>query len=354
MLRRLVDFGAPKDILIHAKPHVGTDKLCAVVQNIEKYLRERGCTFRYRTRLDDFSSDGSSVTCKTGKEDIPCGALVLATGHSARDTYRMLMRRGLKVEPKPFSVGVRIEHLQTDIDRAMYAEAAGDPRLPPAEYTLSAHVGGIGVYSFCMCPGGEVVAAASEPGGVVTNGMSCHARNGPNANAALAVSVRPADYGGTPEGAMRFQRRLEEAAFRAGGRDYSAPCESVGSFLDNDSENSKARVEPSYWGGRVRMCRLSSVLPPYVTATLAAGIRRFDRKLPGFAIPDALLTGVETRTSAPLRIVRDTESGVSPTQSLVYPCGEGAGYAGGITSAAVDGIRCALRIMKRFCPLDHE
>lgn len=351
VLRRFVEFGAPPDILVNAKPHVGTDNLCTVVRNIEQYLLQQGCEIRYHTRLDDLISYGNDgVTCSAGSEKMLCGALVLATGHSARDTYRMLMRRGIAAAAKPFSAGVRIEHLQADINRAVYAEAAEDPRLPPAEYTLSAHIGGTGVYSFCMCPGGEVIAAASEEGGVVTNGMSHHARNGPNANAALAVSVRTEDFGGTPEGAINFQRRLEEEAFQSGGGDYSAPCETVGSFLGLRTANVCTRTEPSYWGGRVRMCGLASILPQYISRTLAEGLRAFDRKLPGFASPDALLTGVETRTSAPLRLTRDDLTGVSHSCSLIYPCGEGAGYAGGITSAAVDGIRCAMRLMKRFRP----
>ena len=348
VLQRLHDFGAPDDVLTKAKPHVGTDVLRRVVENLLHRIEELGGTLLYHCRLDGIKrGSGNTVTASTTAGEISCGALVLALGHSARDTYAMLMREGFELSPKPFSVGVRVEHLQSNIDKAMYGDAAGHPLLGHAEYSLSHTKGDRGVYTFCMCPGGEVVAAASEEGGVVVNGMSHYARNGRNANAAVAVSVNPADFGNDVTRAIAFQRQLEQAAFALGGGNYTAPIQTMGDFMEGTLSHEPTAVLPTYMGGTCRVAELSRMLPEFVTEGLKRGFSAFDRQLSGFADPTAILTAVETRTSAPLTIAR-TQALTAPHDDLVYPCGEGAGYAGGITSAAVDGIRVALKIMERF------
>ena len=369
VLRRFAEFGAGDSVLTEAKPHVGTDVLSGVVDRICRHLTGLGCELRFRCTVTGLLSrtDGSGSSTvyavRTGDGDIPCGAVVLAIGHSARDTCAALRRDGMEAVCKPFSVGVRIEHLQSKINEAAYGSAASaaaacgaagaDLRLPPAEYAVSrketAGTAGEeprGVYSFCMCPGGEVIAAASEEGGVVTNGMSRSKRDGKNANAALAVSVRPSDYGSTVDGAIAFQRNLEQAAFRLGGGDYRAPAQTVGSFL-RTGKNDPGAVQPTYRGGAVTLCDLHELLPPFVSGLLSEGIRAFDRQLPGFADPSAVLTGAETRTSSPWRLPRWAD-GVATGFSNVYPAGEGAGYAGGITSAAVDGVNAAMKILSIY------
>jgi uncharacterized FAD-dependent dehydrogenase len=278
-----------------------------------------------------------------------CSSVVLATGHSARDTYKMLLENGYLIEAKPFSVGVRIEHLRENIDKALYGDMAGHPRLGKGEYHLSDTTGDRGVYTFCMCPGGEIVAAASEEGGVVVNGMSRRARDGKNSNSAIAVSVRKTDFDGTPMGAIEFQRWIERNAFAQGGGDYYAPIQTVGDFLSGKVGSEPTRVLPTYRDGRVRTADMNGILPEFVCRELKLGIRSFDRKIKGFASESAILTGAETRTSAPVRIMRNEEL-LAVGKENVYPCGEGAGYAGGITSAAIDGIRIALKIMERFAP----
>ncbi|MBR2312316.1 MAG: hypothetical protein IKA46_03415 [Clostridia bacterium] len=349
VLDRLVSFGAPADILTKAKPHVGTDILRVVVDAVLSRIQSLGGQVLYRTRLDDFVEGDDCVRAITSKGEILTGAMVLAIGHSARDTFEVVMSHNFAVNPKPFSVGVRIEHLREDIDRALYGEHAGHPALGAAEYALSDTTGERGVYTFCMCPGGEVVPAASEAGGVVVNGMSYHARNGRNSNAAVAVTVMPADVGGSVGAGIDFQRSLERAAYQAGGGEYVAPICTVGDFLDGYRATAPSRILPTYGGGRVRVSDLSTVLPPFVSKTLAAGLRSFDKKLRGYAAPDAVLTGVETRTSSPLRILR-SEARTALCHDRIYPAGEGAGYAGGITSAALDGLKTALAIMARFAP----
>ena len=350
VLERLVEFGAPAEVLVKAKPHVGTDILRVVVEGILKRISDLGGRVLYRTRLDDFYQHDGIVVAKTTKGDMEAGALVLAVGHSARDTFEVIMARGLAVEPKPFSVGVRVEHRREDIDRALYGDLAGHPLLGPAEYALSDTKGARGVYTFCMCPGGEVVAAASEEGGVVVNGMSYHARNGDNSNAAVLVSVLPEDVGGTVEGAIAFQRSLERAAFTAGGGAYTAPAETVGDFLNGFKSTAPTRVQPTYGGGRVRMTDLSALLPPFVVGGLQTGLRSFDKKISGYAAAHAVLTGTETRTSSPLRILRG-EGRNALSHDRIFPVGEGAGYAGGITSAALDGLKTALAIIGRWHPV---
>ena len=274
---------------------------------------------------------------------------MLALGHSARDTYEMLLSKDFLIEPKPFSVGVRIEHLRTDIEHALFGDLAGDPMLGAAEYNLSQRRGDRGVYTFCMCPGGEVVAAASEDGGVVVNGMSSYARDGRNSNSAVAVSVNSEDYGNTVMGAINFQRGIERAAFRAGGSDYFAPVQTVGDFLADKTGTEPKRVIPTYMNGKYRTANLAEVLPNFVISMLKDGLSAFDRKIAGFAANDAVLSGAETRTSAPVRIVRGDDMCAAGREGI-YPCGEGAGYAGGITSAALDGVKTALAIMEKYRP----
>ena len=352
VMERFCDFGAPEEIKLQAKPHIGTDLLCGIVDRMLKRIEELGGKVLYRTRLDGIRryTDGA-LTAVTSRGDISCSSICLATGHSARDTYEMLMESGFSIEPKPFSVGVRIEHLQSRIDEALYGSFAGHPRIGKGEYHLSDTTGERGVYTFCMCPGGQIVAAASENGGVVVNGMSEYARDGKNANSAVCVSIYPEDYGNTPIGAIEFQRRLEREAYIRGGSDYSAPIQTVGDFLSEKIGTEPDEVQPTYRDGKVKLSSVDGILPGYVCKELRRGLLSFERKVQGFASPSAVLSGVETRTSAPVRILRN-EKLCALGQDRVYPCGEGAGYAGGITSAALDGIRVAEKIMERFAPTE--
>lgn len=348
VLTRMVEFGAPEKILMQAKPHIGSDRLPAMVDRIARHIEEAGGKICYETTLTGLTtaSDGTVIGVQTNKGDLAAGAVILAVGHSARDTYDYLLKKQFTIEAKPFSVGLRIEHLQEKIGEALYGDMA--PYLPPAEYGLSYRQGERGVYSFCMCPGGEVIAAASEEGGVVTNGMSRFARDGRNANSALAVSILPADYGATPEGAIAFQRDLERTAFQAGGMNYNAPLQTVGDFLAHTRGSQPSSVLSTYRGGaHYALADFHALLPSYVSSLLEIGIRRFARQISGFDTPHALLTGIETRTSAPLRILR-SETRTAPGHPNLYPCGEGAGYAGGITSAAVDGLSCAIALANKF------
>ena len=357
VLETLQRFGAPEEILIKAKPHIGTDILRVVVSNVLEEIERLGGTLYYDCLMTDFeeNADGS-VTVHTSRGDLVCGALILALGHSSRDTYERLIKKNFAIEPKPFSLGVRIEHLQSDIDQALYGKFAGDPRLGPAEYTLSDTKGERGVYTFCMCPGGEVVAATSEMEGVVVNGMSYHARDGKNANCALLASVGLSDVspieGNAALGAIALQRRIERSAFEEGGKNYSAPISTVGDFLDRKWGSKPTRILPSYRDGATKETDLDTVLPRFITDALRYGIRSFGKKLRGFDSPDAILSAAETRTSAPLRILRHAETMTALGHDRIYPCGEGAGYAGGITSAAVDGLRAAQAFMEQFAPLE--
>ncbi len=358
VLETLRDMGAPADITLQAKPHVGTDVLRSVVAHMLDTIAASGGEVIYRCRFDGFDRlpDGS-FSVRTTRGTLSAGVIVLAPGHSARDTYRMLIDRQFAVEAKPISVGVRIEHRREDIDTMLYGRMAGHPDLGAAEYHLSDTKGERGVYTFCMCPGGEVVAAASEEETVVVNGMSCRARDGENSNAAIAVSVRPEDYepvdGSLAIGAIAFQRRLERAAYRAGGGNYDVPVQTVGDFLNGVravDAHAPTRVRPSYRGGEHwHPARMEDVLPPFVSTSLAYGLRSFDRKLKGFAMPEAVLSAAETRTSAPVRILRGGDF-CAIGQPGLYPCGEGAGYAGGITSAAVDGLKVAEAILATYAP----
>ncbi len=341
VFERLVEFGAPKEIMYDAKPHIGTDKLLGIVDGISERVKSLGGEIYYDTTLRTINKTNGHITSvTTDKGDIECGALILAIGNSARDTYRYLMGENYVIEPKPFSVGVRIEHLREDIDRAMYGNCAGDPMLGAAPYAFSKRVGEDAVYTFCMCPGGEVIAAASEENTVVTNGMSRYARDGVNSNAAVVVSVRSDDP-------IAYQETLEKRGFIAGGGEYYAPCQSVGDFISGTSRKLPARINPTYMGGKVREYDLNNLFEKRICDMLKLGIAAFDRSLSGFAAGDAILTGPETRTSAPVRITRNEEYLALGTDNL-YPSGEGAGYAGGITSAAVDGLRCASALISRY------
>lgn len=352
VLNRLRAHGGPPAIMTMAHPHIGTDVLKNVVVSIRRRIIALGGTVHFRTPVIDFAArNGRIAAVRTPQGEIPCDVAVLAVGHSARDTFETLHARDLPMEAKAFSVGVRIEHRQETIDRGLYGRYAGTPGLPPGEYFLSRRVGERGCYSFCMCPGGTVVAAASEEGMVVTNGMSNHARNGVNDNAALAVSVTPADFeDNSPLAGVGFQRKLERAAFAAGGRDYCAPVQRLDDFLRQSVGGRPDSVLPTYPRGWV-LADLNSILPPTAASLLRESIPVFGKKLPGFDAPDAMLTGLETRTSSPVRIIRDTGL-YSPALAGLIPCGEGAGYAGGIMSAAVDGIRAAERIMGEYAPLE--
>lgn len=356
ILEEFVRFGASEDILVDAKPHVGTDKLYVVLQNLRREIIDRGGEVRFSHKVVDLSLDSGSVTAlrvraPEGEYTLPTKHVVLAPGHSARDTFEMLQKRGVPMEPKPFAVGVRIEHRQRDMDLAQYKEAAGRYGLPPTSYKLSCHTEkGRGVFSFCVCPGGEVVAAASEEKRVVTNGMSEFARDGENINGGLLVSVTPEDFPSDDTLAgVQFQRELEDAAYRLGGGNYAAPAQRVEDFLKHRPSTGAGKVVPTYLPS-VRWCDLHGCLPPFVCEALEEGLPMLGRKLRGFDAPDAVLTAVETRSSSPVRIVRDNLSFQSALRGL-YPCGEGAGYAGGIMSAAADGLRVAEMILEE---LNHE
>ncbi len=351
VLHELVDAGAPAEILYQAKPHIGTDKLPGVVRTIREKIRSLGGEVHFHTRLTELlirqeKLCGVRAQGPQGMVEWETDCVVLAIGHSARDTFKMVYDTGVTMEPKPFSVGVRIEHLQSRIDAAQYGKFAGHPALGAADYRLAEHLpNGRGVYTFCMCPGGSVVAAASEDGMVVTNGMSCFARDGVNANSALLVGIGPEDFGSDhPLVGIRFQRELERRAFALAGASYRAPAQRVGDFLHNIPSAAFGEVQPTYRPG-VQLCNLADCLPDFVVESLRQGILRMDRKLSGFAHPDSLLTGTETRSSSPVRILRGTDL-QSVSLPGLYPCGEGAGYAGGIVSAAVDGLRCAERILE--------
>ncbi len=350
ILHRLVEFGAPEEILYDAKPHVGTDKLHVVLKNLRAHLIRCGADIRFGHRLTDLTLDGGalrSVTVEAGGESyvLPCRSLLLAPGHSARDTFAMLHSRGVPMEPKAFAVGVRIEHRQKDVDAAQYREYAGHPALPASSYKLACHLtNGRGVFSFCVCPGGQVVAAASEEERLVTNGMSEFARDKENINGGLLVNVNPEDFGGEgPLAGVEFQRRLEHAAYTLGGGAYTAPAQKVGDFLRRVPSEGPGAVTPSYLPN-VRWTSLDECLPPFVAESLREALPILEKKLTGFAAEDAVLTAVESRSSSPLRILRNDE-GKSPVTGL-YPCGEGAGYAGGILSAAADGMRQAEALLK--------
>jgi uncharacterized protein len=343
VLSELVEAGAPSEILWSSKPHIGTFRLVKVVENMRAQIESLGGEMRFGARVTGMHIEDGRVRGVTlaGGEEIRADQVVLAVGHSARDTFEMLHAAGVEIVAKPFSVGFRIEHPQNLIDRSRFGDFAGYPRLGPADYKLTHHCrNGRTVYSFCMCPGGTVVAAASESGRVVTNGMSQYSRSERNANAGIVVGITPADYPGSPLAGIAFQRQLEERAFELGGSNYHAPVQRVGDFLRKRASSGLGEVIPSYTPG-VTPTALDSSLPEWAIAAIREAIPAFDRTLRGFAMQDAVLTGVETRTSSPVRIPRDGDSLQSVNTRGLFPGGEGAGFAGGILSSAIDGIRVA-------------
>ncbi len=351
VLQELARHGAPEEILYMAKPHIGTDLLRGVVRAIRQEILAQGGEIHFSEQLLALEQrQGRVQQIRTDQGTYPAQVVALCIGHSARDTFEMLLHRGVPMEGKVFSVGARIEHLQEDLNISQYGDLAGHPALGNAEYQLSYREEGRGVYTFCMCPGGLVVPAASQEGTVVVNGMSEHARNGKNCNAALVVNVGPQDFGTEPLAGMAFQQRLEREAFSMGGEDFSAPIQTVGRFLQGEPGAALGRVAPSYAIG-TRPGDLHRLLPQQVTGLMEKGLRLFAQRIACFGQQDAVLTGVETRTSSPVRILRG-EDLQSPACQGLYPCGEGAGYAGGIMSAAVDGIRVAQQILAEYGDLE--
>jgi uncharacterized FAD-dependent dehydrogenase len=343
VLTEFVKAGAPEEILYLAKPHIGTFRLVGIVEKMRGTIESLGGEYRFQSKVTDLLVDNGQVRGVTlnGRETLDTDHVVLAVGHSARDTFQMLHQRGVHIEAKPFSIGFRIEHPQSLIDRVRWGQFAGNKLVGAADYKLVHHCkNGRSVYSFCMCPGGTVVAATSEEGHVVTNGMSQYSRNERNANAGIVVGITPeVDYPGDALAGIDFQRHWEVTAFEAGGRNYNAPAQRVDDFLAGRPSTALGKVVPSYKPG-VTMTDLSKCAPDYVIEAIREAIPAFDRKIHGFAMKDAVLTGVETRTSSPIRIKRNAAYESMNTRGL-YPAGEGAGYAGGILSAAVDGIEVA-------------
>ena len=347
VLEQMVNAGAAEDILFDAKPHVGTDVLLTVVQNIRQRIISLGGEVRFSSQVTGIFRENGKVTGLevNGAERISCSQVIFAVGHSARDTFRYLHSEDFPMEAKPFAMGVRIEHPQSMVDTAQYG--CVNPVLPPADYKLVKHLDDETVYTFCMCPGGYVVAAASEENKVVTNGMSYSDRGGENANAALLVTLNPKDFPGEgPLAGMCWQEEIEKEAFRVGGSNYFAPAQKVGDFLAKRPSEAAGKVKPTYRPG-VTWCDLHQVLPEKITKALAEALPLLDGNLKGFADPDSVLTAPETRSSSPVRILRD-ETKQSPALSGFYPAGEGAGYAGGIMSAAIDGMMCAEAMMEQL------
>jgi uncharacterized FAD-dependent dehydrogenase len=343
VLQEFVKAGAPAEILYVSKPHIGTFKLVTMVETMRATIEALGGEIRFSQRVEDIEIENGQVrgvTLASG-EQIRSDHVVVAVGHSARDTFQMLHRRGVYVEAKPFSIGFRVEHPQSIIDKCRFGPQAGHPILGAADYKLVHHAkNGRSVYSFCMCPGGTVVAATSEPGRVVTNGMSQYSRNERNANAAIVVGITPEDYPGGPLAGIDFQRQWESRAFALGGETYDAPGQLVGDFIANRPSTAFGSVQPSYKPG-VHLGDLNSALPDYAINAIREALPAFDRQIKGFAMHDAVLTAVETRTSSPIRIKRRDDNFQSLNTAGLFPAGEGAGYAGGILSAAVDGIKVA-------------
>jgi len=352
VLETFVEFGAPKQILYLSKPHMGTDNLINIIKNIRKYIISNGGSFYFNTKVIDFNIKSQKIysvccqsVCDSSKiTEIETDSVILAIGHSSRDTFEKLHKKGFILEGKNFSVGVRIEHLQEQINNSQYGTIT-KLHLPPAEYKLAYHSPtGRSCYTFCMCPGGVVMASSSEKGTIVTNGMSKFLRDGKNANSAVLVNVTPDDFQtSSPLAGIYFQKDLEEKAFTLGGSNYYAPIQRVEDFIKNQKSTFIGTVKPSYLPG-VTLSNLNTILPSFVADTLKESLLYFDKKLNGFANPDSILTGLETRSSSPIRIVRNEQ--LLSNINGVYPCGEGAGYAGGIMSAAVDGIKCAIALME--------
>ena len=353
VLEKLVEFGAPDEILYMAKPHIGTDRLRETVKQLRIRVTELGGEVRFGARFCGYETKNGHITAAVytdteGEHRIDTDSLILATGHSARDVFELLYDRGVDLSQKNFAVGVRIEHLRADIDKAMYGDFAGHAALKAADYKLVVHLpNGRALYTFCMCPGGEVVAASSEEGRLAVNGMSCFARDAVNSNSALLVNVGSEDYGSDhPLAGMHFQRRLEERAYTAGGGSYSAPVCTVGELMDKKLGEGFGRVAPSYIPA-VKKALPDEYLPDYICESLRLGIAEMGRKIRGFDDREAVLTGIESRSSSPVRINRGDDLQSLSVRGL-YPCGEGAGYAGGIVSAAVDGMKCAEAVIGKM------
>ena len=354
VLRELIACGAPEEIAYLAKPHVGTDRLRTVVKNMRRTIEDLGAEVRFSTTLVDLKTTDGRVTAaklRHGTEETwePCSAILLAIGHGARDTARMLYEKGVSMAPKAFAIGVRAEHPQSLVNESQFGPMANHPRLGAAEYRLTGKSGARGVYTFCMCPGGQVVASASGAEQVVVNGMSNFARDGKNANAAVVVQITPEDFGSHPLDGLTFLDKLERSAFLLGGGDGTAPASTVGAFLRDEPSARSQSVEPTYRPG-VRYTKLSDCLPGFTAAGIRDGLRAFGRQLKGYDMEEAVLTAVESRTSSPLRILRGAGM-ESVSHPGLYPVGEGAGYAGGIVSAAVDGWKAAEAIMQIYAPL---
>lgn len=346
VLETFVKFGAPEDILYKAKPHIGTDKLKMVVKNMRKEIERLGGTVKFNAVLTDVVVTNNVVTgAVVNGEEVECNKIILATGHSSRDTYEMLYKKGVSLIAKPFAAGVRIEHKQSFINKMQYGEEYQNPNLPPADYRLVYNGKDRSCYSFCMCPGGTVVNASSEDGCLVVNGMSEYARNNENANSALVVSVKPSDFSSdSPLSGIEFQRKYEGLAYMSGGNNFSAPVQLAKDFVGGKISSSFENVIPSFTGKTV-FADLRECLPDFISGTLKEGLLDFEKRVKGYITEGAVLTGVEMRTSAPVRILRNKNYESINLKGL-YPAGEGAGYAGGIMSAAVDGIKIALNLLK--------
>ena len=347
VLEEFVRFGAPEEILYTAKPHIGTDNLVNIVKNMRNYILENGGQLVFQEKVTDIKMEEGKIKAVICSKRIETDAVILAIGHSARDTFKKLYDLDIEMKPKNFAVGVRIEHLQKDINKMQYGENT-KLKLPTADYKFVYHASnGRTCYTFCMCPGGKVIASNSEENSIVTNGMSNFARDGENANSALLVNVIVEDYyKNTSLDGMYFQEDLERKAYILGGQNYNAPIQKVEDFLTNTKTKSLGKVKPTYLPG-VTMANLNEILPDFVAETLREGIINSDKKMHGFYDKDAILTGVETRSSSPVQITRDKENLQSINVEGLYPCGEGAGYAGGIMTAAVDGIRCAIKVLEK-------
>lgn len=342
VLKEFYNFGAPEQILYINKPHIGTDNLINIIRNMRNEIIKLGGEFLFNEKVTDFEFENSKVTAVICGKRIETDTVILAIGHSARSTFEKLYEKGVKMEKKNFSIGVRIEHKQSMINKSQYGEIT-KLKLPPAEYKMAYHGENRSCYTFCMCPGGTVIASSSEPETIVTNGMSAYARNGENANSAVLVNVTPNDFKGeSPLEGMYFQKDLEQKAFKLGGSNYNAPIQRFEDFENNVKSTHIGEIKPTYKPG-VTLSNLNEILPDFISKTLIEGIKYFDKSIKGFAHPDAILTGVETRSSSPVQITRN-ENKQSNIKGL-YPCGEGAGYAGGIMSAAVDGIKCAIAVL---------
>lgn len=349
VLKEFVKFGAPEEILYVAKPHLGTDNLVNIIKNIRKYILQNGGEIYFNEKLVDFETENNKVKAilTDKKRKLETDTVILAIGHSARDTLKMLYDNGVQIAPKNFAIGVRIEHLQNDINYAQYGNQT-KLKLGAADYKLVYHAkNGRTCYTFCMCPGGKVMASNSEENSIVTNGMSYYARDGENSNSALLVNVTVEDYlKNTPLDGMYFQEELEKKAFVLGGSNYNAPIQRLEDFLLNRKSEKIGKIKPTYEPG-VTLTDLNEILPKFVSETLKEGVIEFEKKITGFADKDAILTGVETRSSSPVQITRNKDTLISVNLDGLYPCGEGAGYAGGIMTAAIDGIRCAISVLER-------